>query len=61
MLYLAGQLVALVAEGQQSKQDPDLFLLSPYSRCVFLVTCLRSLSLPLWVDGDSGSCNNIDY
>lgn len=28
MLYLADQLMTLTAEGQQSKQDPDLFLLS---------------------------------
>lgn len=35
MLYLAGQLMALIAEGQQSKQDPDLFLLSLLKADVF--------------------------
>lgn len=35
MLCLAGQSMALIAEGQQSKQDPDLFLLSLLEAYVF--------------------------
>lgn len=34
---------------------------TPLSRCVFLLACIRVLSLLLWVSGDGGSWKNIDY